>query len=48
MLSYPIIPTAAELKQAAAIERRRQNEEIRRCRIFDPRARKMGVRNAIR
>lgn len=35
--------TADDLKNAAAIERRRQIEETRKSRIFNPRTRKIGV-----
>lgn len=37
-----------DLKEAAAIERRRQSEEARRARIFNARQRVIGVTYAIR
>ncbi|XP_026280117.1 RIB43A-like with coiled-coils protein 2 [Frankliniella occidentalis] len=43
MLNFQIIPTKQDLREAAAIERRRRNEEQRKCRIFNVRNRVIGV-----
>ncbi|KAJ1529139.1 hypothetical protein ONE63_005948 [Megalurothrips usitatus] len=43
MLNFQIVPTKQDLREAAAIERRRRNEEQRKCRIFNVRNRVIGV-----
>jgi hypothetical protein len=44
MLKFQQRPTAEDIKIAANIERKRQLEEQRKLRIFNPRFRKIGVR----
>lgn len=43
MLKFQQRPTLEDLKLAASIERKRQLEEARKLRIFNPRVRKIGV-----
>lgn len=44
MLKFQQRATPEDLKIAASIERKRQLEEARKLRIFNPRVRKIGVR----
>jgi len=44
MLKFQQRPTPEDIKIAANIERKRQLEEERKLRIFNPRFRKIGVR----
>lgn len=44
MLKFQERPTPEDIKIAASIERRRQLDEARKLRIFNPRLRKFGVR----
>jgi len=43
MLKFQQRATPEDLKIAASIERKRQLEEARKLRIFNPRVRKIGV-----
>lgn len=43
MLKFQQRVTPEDLKIAASIERKRQSEETRKLRIFNPRVRKIGV-----
>ncbi|XP_011684604.1 PREDICTED: RIB43A-like with coiled-coils protein 2 [Wasmannia auropunctata] len=46
MLKFQQRTTPEDLKIAASIERKRQNEETRKLRIFNPRVRKIGIDKA--
>jgi len=43
MFKFQHRATPEDLKLAASIERKRQTEEARKLRIFNPRIRKIGV-----